>query len=47
MPSLDQGPELLGEDALEVDVGGGMRSIRNRSFSTEPRVTPTCARLVR
>jgi hypothetical protein len=47
MPSVNQGPELLGEDALEIDVRGGMRSIRNRSYSTEPGVTPTCARLVK
>jgi transposase len=30
-----------------LGVGAGMRSIRNRSFSTEPRVTATCARLVK
>ena len=29
-----------------LGVGSGMRSIRNRSSSTEPRVTPICARLV-
>jgi hypothetical protein len=30
-----------------LGVGSGMRSIRNRSSSTAPRVTPICARLVK